>query len=297
MLAFLPAPQKVLLTLLLMCISTLFWCFLLFPAGILRWLLPDSIKPLLTSSMSGIASCWIICNNLFLDLFQKLRINLDNPAESSPDKWYLVICNHQTWADILILQRIFLNRLPMLKFFIKQQLLWVPVIGIAWWALDFPFLKRYTRAELEAHPELRGKDLETTRGACEVFKVAPVAVLNFLEGTRFTPAKRETQESPFKHLLKPRSGGAALVLNVMHDQIDTLVDVTIVYRNGAPGFWDFLCGADGDVSVIVSQHQIPGDMVLGSYEQDVDFKLRFQTWINGLWQQKDQLIQDHLKNV
>jgi 1-acyl-sn-glycerol-3-phosphate acyltransferase len=182
----------------------------------------------------------------------------------------------------------------MLKFFLKQVLIWVPVIGVAWWALDFPFMKRYTREQLEKRPELKGKDLETTRSACEVFKTSPVSVLNFLEGTRFTRYKHDTQKSPYRHLLLPRSGGAALTLNVMRDEIDTLIDVTIVYPEAAREFWDFICGRVPRVIIRCRKIAVPEQMKLGDYQYDPEFKELFQSWINQLWLDKDALMEDLL---
>jgi 1-acyl-sn-glycerol-3-phosphate acyltransferase len=150
--------------------------------------------------------------------------------------WYLVNCNHQSWADILVLQHLLTRRIPLLKFFLKQQLVWVPVMGLAWWALDFPFMRRHSDDVLKAHPELRAKDQESTRLACEKFALIPTSVMNFCEGTRFTLAKHQRQQSPYRHLLRPKAGGIALALNVMGDKFRAILDVTIVYPDGAPEF-------------------------------------------------------------
>ena len=159
-----------------------------------------------------------------------------------PRGWYLVNCNHQSWADILVLQHLFTRRIPLLKFFLKQQLVWVPVMGLAWWALDFPFMRRHSEEVLNKHPKLRSKDRETTRRACEKFSLIPTSVMNFCEGTRFTQVKHQRQRSPYRHLLKPKAGGIALALNAMGDRFHAVLDVTIVYPDGAPDFWQFLSG-------------------------------------------------------
>ena len=181
MLHFLPGPIKGAIAIFLISTNTLVWCLSLIPPAIIRRISPTAFKPFWTRLMSSIADCWIIVNNVILDLTQQLALDVQGLENLHRDRWYLVTCNHQTWADILLLQRICLHRIPMLKFFLKQILIWVPVIGIAWWALDFPFMKRYTREQIERQPELQGTDLETTRMACEVFKTSPVSVLNFLE--------------------------------------------------------------------------------------------------------------------
>ena len=108
---------------------------------------------------------------------------------------------------------------PFLKFFLKKELIWVPILGIAWWALDFPFMKRYSAAVLKKRPHLRGKDIEITRQACKKFKSLPVSIMNFVEGTRFTREKHDKQKSPFTHLLKPKAGGIGFVLSTMGEQL------------------------------------------------------------------------------
>src|SRR3546814_9530339 len=117
----------------------------------------------------------------------------------------------------------FNRRIPLLKFFLKQELIKVPLLGLAWWALDFPFRKRFTRAEIEANPSLKGKDLETTRKACEKFKEMPTSVMNFFEGTRFTQAKHDQQQSPYEFLLKPKAGGTAFALSAMDGKLATQI--------------------------------------------------------------------------
>ena len=209
----------------------------------------------------------------------------------SKDQWYLVTCNHQSWADILVLQRISNRRIPFLKFFLKQELIKVPLLGLAWWALDFPFMKRYTKAELEKTPSLKGKDLETTRKACEKFAYFPTSVMNFFEGTRFDAQKHAKQGSPYKHLLKPKAGGAAFTLNAMSGHLRNLLDVTIIYPPGTPrSLMAFLGGAMDEVEIVVQQRVIPAWASEGNYEDDAEFRARFQQWIGELWADKDALL-------
>jgi 1-acyl-sn-glycerol-3-phosphate acyltransferase len=151
-------------------------------------------------------------------------------------------------------------------------------------------MKRYSPAFLARHPELRGKDLETTRKACEHYRNQPVTILNFLEGTRFTRAKREAQKSPYRFLLRPKSGGMALALAALGERINQLLDVTIVYPEGAKGFWDFLAGRVHRVVVEVRSLTIPHELYTGDYEQDPAFRKRFQDWIAKLWEEKDRRI-------
>ena len=173
-----------------------------------------------------------------IDLCTHTRFVVDEQAALHRDGHYLVLANHQSWVDIPVLQKCFNRRIPLLRFFLKSQLFWVPLMGLAWWALDFPFMKRYTREQVERRPELAGRDIASTRRACEKFRSIPVAVMNFIEGTRFTPAKHAAQQSPYRHLLKPKSGGVAFVIDAMGDGLQAILDVTIVYPGGRPTLLD-----------------------------------------------------------
>jgi len=204
--------------------------------------------------------------------------------------WYLVLSNHQSWVDIPVLQKTFNRRIPFLRFFLKKQLIWVPVLGLAWWALDFPFMQRHSKATLELHPELRSQDKEATRKACERFRESPVSVMNFVEGTRFRAHKHEQQRSPFAHLLRPRAGGVAFVLETMGEMLQGIVDVTIFYPGGQPTMIDLLAGRVRQIRVRVRQLPIPPEFLGGDYENDADFRARFQSWMSDLWAQKDALI-------
>lgn len=245
-----------------------------------------------------IAEAWIACNSGWMKLTQRTRWDVRGIDGLAPKSWYLVNCNHQSWADIFVLQHLLTGRIPLLKFFLKQELIWVPVMGLAWWALDFPFMRRHSEAYLAKHPEMRGKDQATTRKACEKFALIPTSVMNFLEGTRFTKAKHERQQSPYRHLLKPKAGGIALALNAMGDKFHSILDVTIVYPNrpqGAPDFWQFLCGDLQHVVVHVQTLPVPAHLLGGDYANDAKVREEFSVWVKQLWQNKDQKIADVLE--
>lgn len=291
MLSFLPGPLRGALAFLLMALNTLVCVVPLLGLAMLKILVPlRAWQRWVTVVLVVIAEAWISINNAVLALTQSIRLDVQGMDNLHYHGWYFVTSNHQGWADILILQKIFSRRIPFLKFFLKQELIWVPLMGPAWWALDFPFMKRYSKAFLEKHPEMKGKDLETTRKACEKFREIPVSVMNFLEGTRFTKQKHAQQQSPYNYLLKPRSGGIAFVLSAMGGQLRSLLDVTIVYHDQAAGFWDLMCGRIRRISVRVVERSIPAEFAQGDYEEDAVFRERFQSWINQVWQEKDVLI-------
>ena len=166
----------------------------------------------------------------------------------------------------------------------------MPFLGLAWWALDFPFMRRYSSAQLRKNPKLRGKDIEITRKACAKFKSKPVSVMNFVEGTRFQADKHQQQNSQFKRLLKPKAGGLAFALSAMGEHINKLVDVSIYYPDKVPSYWEYISGQVNEVHVHITVTEIPAEM-RGDYMKDRAFKIAFQEQLNHIWQEKDQMLE------
>ncbi|MBA2881211.1 1-acyl-sn-glycerol-3-phosphate acyltransferase [Desulfosalsimonas propionicica] len=298
MLGFLPGPLRGAIALLLYTGNTVGAFTTLLPFVILKTLIPhEGTRHFLTRILTGIAWIWIYINSLILRITQDIAWDVQGVDGFDATASYLLLSNHRSWADILVLQHIWKRRIPFLKFFLKRQLIWVPLLGIAWWALDFPFMKRYSKQFIEKHPELKGKDLETTRKYCEKFKKAPISVINFVEGTRFDEKKRQYQNSPYQHLLKPRAGGVATVLSAMGENLEAIIDVTIVYpENSAPlPFWDFLKGKIPRVVMRAKRIEIPKEFVQSGAETDPEFRQHFQDWLNALWDEKDRQITEILQ--
>ena len=292
MLGFLPAPLRGVSASLLLGLNTIVCCTPLFIVSLFKLCLPFTAAQRITDElMRLIHEAWISNNNAWINLLGKARWQVDGLAGLDYQHSYLITSNHQSWVDILVLQYVLNRRIRPLKFFLKQVLIWVPVIGLAWWALGFPFMKRYSKAYLAKHPEKAGKDLETTRRTCAKFRGKPTAIFNFAEGTRFTPAKHRQQQSPYKHLLKPKAGGIAFVLDAMGEQLQSIINVTLHYPEGAPGFWDLLCGRVKHFVVQLEELPIPQEFLGKNYDQDEAYRLAFQQWINQLWQDKDALLE------
>lgn len=230
------------------------------------------------------------CKRIFA-LTTSTHWDIRGNAELRSDRSYLVISNHQSWVDIPALVQAFNRKTPYFKFFLKQQLIWVPFLGLAFWALDYPFMKRYSKAFLAKNPHMQGKDLQITKAACEKFKRLPVTVVNYLEGTRFTPVKQAQQGSPYQYLLKPKAGGVAFVLAALGEQIDAVLDVTLVYPGKqVPGFWALLSGQVPRVIVDIQTRELDPALWQGDYEQDGEFRQYLQGWVTQLWQDKDARI-------
>lgn len=283
----LPKPVIGVLTVLLMVPSLLLWGVVMMLPGILL-----KLVPVFAVQRAGARYCvwcarrWVGTNQLIFRLLHGLpqadaygELAIQGGLE--PEKSYLLICNHQSWADILVLFNCFHGRVPFLRFFLKQDLIYVPIIGVVCWAMDFPFMTRKSGAA----------DIATTRRACEIYKLDPVTVVNFLEGTRFTAAKHAAKQSPFRHLLRPKAAGLSYTLNAMGEQFAGLIDVTVVYQpTRRPLVWSWLCGEQSRVSVSAEVKPLPAELFSGDYAQDDRFRGAFQSWVNGLWGAKDEAL-------
>lgn len=281
-------PLRVTLIFLLVAASTLLHVVPLLTVAIVKALLPfRRLRRASNRLLTGVAESWIGVNNRVLDALLRTRIDVQQDVALQQDGHYLVLANHQSWVDIIVLQHVFNRRIPLMRFFLKRQLFWVPLLGLAWWALDFPFMGRHTPRQIARRPELAGRDIEATRRACGKFREIPVAIMNFVEGTRFTPAKHARQGGPYRHLLKPKSGGVAFVLDAMGEGLHAILDVTIAYPDGRPSMMDLVANRVSEVRVHVRQRPIPAELLHGDYQNDRTFRVRFQQWMNGLWQDKD----------
>jgi len=262
--------------------------------ALLKLLLPLPIlQQGITHLIIGLAELWAGASGLLYRWVHAPRWDVDGLGKLSHEQWYLLICNHQSWSDIPVLLFLLNRRIPVFRFFVKQQLMWVPVIGLACWAMEFPFMRRYSREQLQDNPALRRKDLEATQRFCERMKKRPATIVNYLEGTRFTQQKHDRQNSPYRHLLKPKSGGVAYVVTHLGERVAQMIDVTLVYPKENNGFWAFLCGDLGPVRVHMQLRDIPEHFKTGDYQASDDFRQEFQQWIADIWQQKNDFIEGY----
>lgn len=261
--------------------------------ALLKLIFQGNMRDQCSAAVMWIAETWAEVNKWIFAATLPTHWDIRGNADLRTDTSYLVVSNHQSWVDIPALIQTFNRRTPFFKFFLKKELIWVPFLGLAWWALDYPFMRRYSKAFLARHPELKGQDLKITQAACELFKRQPVTIVNYLEGTRFTPAKHADQQSPYQYLLKPKAGGVAFVLAAMGEQLDAILDVTVVYPDAnIPGFWDLLCGQVPKVIIDIQTRELAPELWQGDYENDPAFRARVQEWVNRLWLEKDERIRD-----
>lgn len=266
-------------------------------AGLIKLLVPI---PAVWRSISVFCNfmmyCWCEGLALLLHLNPWLKWDVQGLEGLNKKNWYLLISNHHSWADIVVLCVLFRKHIPMNKYFLKQQLAWVPFIGLACWALDMPFMRRYSRSYLIRPPERRGKDVETPRRSCEKFRAHPTTIVNFVEGSRFTEEKKRETRSPYHNLLPPKAAGIAMALNVLGSQFDKLLNVTLCYPdNHTRPFYDMLSGRL--TRIVVRINLVPiGEELHGDYVNDKNFKRGFQRWLNGLWEEKDRQLTDIMRD-
>lgn len=249
-----------------------------------------------------LANNWLTVNNWLIDKVlpqTKWDIQIDENLDLKLDGRYLMLCNHQSWVDTTVNQYFGRTRMPLTRFFTKWELIFIPLVGQAFKILGFPMMKRHTKSQIAKNPALKHRDMEEARKSCEQLLSQPFTLLNYVEGTRFTAQKHKQQKSPYKHLLKPKAGGIALALNILGQQVDALVDMTIVYPDGVPEYSEFWLGDVPRIVVHMRKIEIPEWVLQGNYEEDRQFRAKVSQWLGQIWQEKDDIIekikQDHEK--
>ena len=271
-------------------LNTFILSCLLIPLGIIKFFLPiTASKVLFTKFIIKVGELWIFTNKIWVKALHNPKWQIIGKENIKSDGWTIATSNHQSFADIFLLQDITNRKMPMLKFFMKYVLIYVPVIGLSWWALDMPFLKRYTKKQLKNNPELHGKDVREMKRALKHYALYPVTVFSFAEGTRFTIKKNLHQKSPFKNLLKPKEGGLATALSLVNE-IDSLIDFTIKFDTKKRSFWDYLCGRMNSVKVIIREIKIPAKFLNINLLENKILRSEFKDWLHDIWNEKDTLI-------
>jgi 1-acyl-sn-glycerol-3-phosphate acyltransferase len=275
---------------LVVCITS--WFIIMTPLVILRTTPVYRVQRIFARLNVKFATFWVGSNQRLYRILHPRHLPAQVQGTLDPRKSYMVLSNHQSWADILLLFNVMHKRLPFLRFFLKKELIWVPIVGVICWAMDFPFMRRYSASQLARNPQLASSDLETTRKACEIYKLDPVAVVNFVEGTRFSPKKAKRTKSPYRHLLKPKYGGLSAAFNAMGEQFAGIVDVTIQYEPCQRSIaWSWLCGGQSKARVHIRVLPVPAHLLAGNYRDDPVFRQQFKDWVDGVWAEKDQFLE------
>ncbi|WP_340679473.1 acyltransferase [Paraglaciecola sp.] len=293
MFSFLPIVVLLPLHLLLQIANLIFWATLIIVIGLIKFLLPFTrfVHPI-NLVLNFMLFAFSKISMKMIKLTNKVEFDYEVDGHLSKNDWYLMMPNHLSWLDIAILTEFAADRIPAPKFFLKKELIWLPFVGLGAWALDMPFMQRYSSTFIAKNPHLKGKDIDTTRKSCEKFKRLPTTVINFVEGSRFTAEKHKLRNSPYQRLLPPKAGGIAFTLAAMGELFTSLLDVTILYpHNSGSAMWAMFCGNLKTVVLRIKVKPIPKN-IIGDYYNNENFKLEFQTWLNQQWHEKDQLITD-----
>lgn len=274
----------------LLALNLAWWGTLVLLGGVLKLFTRGNLRRRVILRLAWLGERWVATNNRIFHLMLPTVWDIRGLEGTQYDGHYLIISNHVSWVDIFAVSRAFHGHAAFLRFFLKSVLIWFPFVGLACWALDFPFMKRYSPEYLEKHPEKRGADLQTTRRAMRRYRNIPVAILNFVEGTRFTQEKHDDQDSPYRHLLRPRIGGISFVLASLGEQLDAFFDVTLAYPGGDVRIWDFVAGRVPRIVVDARRVDIPPELFDAAITQPGPERDRFKTWIDELWRQKDERL-------
>ncbi|MDB4042671.1 acetyltransferase [Gammaproteobacteria bacterium] len=250
-----------------------------------------NLKVLLGSLSNTMGSATVASITAALRILHKLEWDFQIPEDVNTDTWYIAMSNHQSWADIFILLAAGHKKIPLLKFFMKKELQWIPIIYLVHKTIDMPFLNRHSRAQIQANPELKKIDFENAKIAAKRFSRNPSTAFSFAEGTRFTLQKHAAQESPYSNLLKPKVGALAIALSGM-PQVNTLVDFTVMYSSEKRSTWDFLCGDLSKAKVVAKTYALPENLKNRSFEEEHDFRKSFQIFVDAIWLEKQQTIKD-----
>ncbi|HEX7708705.1 MAG TPA: acetyltransferase [Thermoanaerobaculia bacterium] len=281
---------RALVILTLVSLNVALWGGLILLCGPIKLLTPVGARRRVILLLGWMGDRWARGNQWIFARFLSTTWEITGAEEFRKDARYLIISNHISWIDVFVVLRAFRDA-PFIRFFLKRGLLWFPIAGQACWALEFPFMRRYSAEYLEKYPERRGLDLETTRIACQRYSRLPVSILNFVEGTRFSREKHETQDSPWKHLLRPRIGGIAFVLASLAEQLDALYDVTIIYPEGDVTVWRFVTNRVPLIRAEVRRIEIPAAFRSAAIIEAGPAREAFKTWFNTIWAEKDALIE------
>ncbi|QQX79843.1 acyltransferase [Shewanella sp. KX20019] len=292
MLNFLPGSLLYFMSTTLLIINTIVWTTLISLGGIIKLLLPfTAARVLLTRLMNRFMWGWASCNGGILRLLADIEWDVEGLENLDQKSWYLLISNHLSGFDIAVQTYVLRNNIPMLKFFLKRELMYVPFLGLGCWALDMPFMSRTSPAKLKKNPKLKGKDLESTRKACKKFRFMPTSIINYVEGSRFTEEKHRRQGSPYRYLLRPKAGGIAFALSAMGEQFTNVLNVTVLYPEvfKKDALHEVMHGRLKKIVVRVKVLPVP-EVDNKRYFSESSYRVEFQRWLNQLWLEKDEEI-------
>nr|WP_269468687.1 acyltransferase [Alteromonas sp. ASW11-130] len=272
-------------------VNLAFWGCLIIFFGLIKLALPfPYIQKLLASLMHSFLFGFGSVSVSLVRLFNEVDVQVDIHGDLSKQNWYLIMANHLSYLDIILLIEFAAKRIPAPKFFLKKELIWMPFVGLGAWALEMPFMRRYSQTYLQKYPHKKGQDIETTKRYCHKFKTMPTTVINFVEGTRYTDSKHKLKQSCYQHLLPPKAGGIAFTLATMGDLFTNILDISLLYPdNKRHPMYAMLSGQMKRIVIDVNIIPLP-EKASGDYFSDESYRQQFQGWLNECWAAKDARI-------
>ena len=245
------------------------------------------LKKLLGHISNRIGSKIVELITASLQILHGLKWEFNIAEHLNTQTWYIAMSNHQSWADIFILLAAGHKKMPLLKFFMKKELQWIPIIYLVHKTIDMPFLNRHSQKQIQANPELKKLDYENAEIAAKRFSRNPSTAFSFAEGTRFTDEKHLAQASPYKNFLIPKIGALAIALKGM-PQVNELIDFTVIYSSEKRSAWDFLCGEMSQAKVYAKAYEIPSTLKGKNFDQEEEYRQEFKNFINKIWKEKQE---------
>ncbi|MDB9813890.1 acetyltransferase [Gammaproteobacteria bacterium] len=245
------------------------------------------LKKLLGHISNRIGSKIVELITASLQILHGLKWEFNIAEHLNTQTWYIAMSNHQSWADIFILLAAGHKKMPLLKFFMKKELQWIPIIYLVHKTIDMPFLNRHSQKQIQANPELKKLDYENAEIAAKRFSRNPSTAFSFAEGTRFTDEKHLAQASPYKNFLIPKIGALAIALKGM-PQVNELIDFTVIYSSKKRSAWDFLCGEMSQAKVYAKAYEIPSTLKGKNFDQEEEYRQEFKNFINKIWKEKQE---------
>jgi 1-acyl-sn-glycerol-3-phosphate acyltransferase len=240
----------------------------------------NSVKEQLYNLAEKIYQLWITINSIIFKLILPTKWDYNTTDNLDDKTWYMLIANHNSWLDILVLHTVFNRKIPHLKFFMKSSLQWVPIVGQVCYVLNYPMI---TRKKIFA-PQNR----KHLTAACQKLRSHPTTVANFVEGTRFTSAKHAQTKSKFVNLLPPKTGGVAAIVNEI-TEITTIIDTTIHYQSTGT-MWHFISGQIPNIKLKYRLINID-ETWRGDYYKNKEYRNLLNKKINTIWQEKSLILQ------
>ena len=279
-------------------INLSFWIIPVVVFALIKLAAPiNAIKFLAYRIMIWIYGMAVKTDGVLLFKILKNKIELRNPQALSTNQNYLILSNHRSWADILILQSLLNKRTPPIQFIVKRELIFMPLIGLICWAYEYPFVRRKSLKSREIKAKKTMGDMNIIRTKIDKIAASGHSIINFVEGTRFHMLKSEKQNLRFKHLLNPHTGGLFYILKNYGEKLDAILDFTIVYGCKSPIFWKFLSGRCRRIIVDLQKIQIK-DLFksLDSDENRIHFTV-VSKWLDDLWSEKDVKMEQILNEM